>query len=170
MSIKAAHAALDIAIEILGDKYGSPEAKLETLAIGGQESKYLARRQIISKVLEGKRLLVPEGPATGFWQFEKAGGVAGVLRHESSATLARRLCAVRDVAPTVDAVWAALEYDDVLAAGFARLLLLTDPGRLPKIGDVEGGWVTYVKNWRPGKPHKDTWTAAYANARAELGV
>lgn len=166
MSIKTAHSALKIAIEILGDKYGSPEAKLEVLAIGGQESKYLARRQIIKK--KGK--LVPEGPATSFWQFEQGGGVIGVLKHPSSAALARRLCAVRDVAPTSSAVWAAMEHDDVLGAGFARLLLLTDMGRLPRIGDEEAGWATYIKNWRPGKPHKDTWATAYANARMELGV
>lgn len=166
MTIQTAHAALKIAIEILGEKYGSPEAMVETLAIGGQETKYLERRQIIKK--GGK--LVPEGPATGFWQFEQSGGVRGVLRHERSATLARRLCAVRDVEPTAASVWAALEHDDVLAAGFARLLLLTDLGKLPKIGDVEAGWACYVKNWNPGKPHKDTWAAAYANARTELGV
>jgi hypothetical protein len=166
MSIKLAHAALNIAIEILGEKYGSNEAKLEVLAIGGQETKYKARRQIIEK--DGK--LVPKGPATSFWQFEQGGGVAGVLRHPSSATLAKRLCAVRDVEPTAAAVWAAMEHDDVLGAGFARLLLLTDMGRLPKIGDAEAGWATYIKNWRPGKPHKNTWATAYANARTELGV
>lgn len=166
MSIKTAHAALNIAIEILGDNYGNNDAKLEVLAIGGQETKYTARRQIIKK--DG--VLVPKGPATSFWQFEQGGGVIGVLKHERSATLAKRLCAVRDVEPTAAAVWAAMEHDDVLGAGFARLLLLTDLGRLPKIGDVEGGWATYIKNWRPGKPHKDTWASAYANARAELGV
>ena len=166
MSIKLAHAALNIAIEILGEKYGTNEAKLEVLSIGGQETKYTARRQLIKK--DGK--LQPLGPATSFWQFEQGGGVVGVLKHPASATLAKRLCAVRDVAPTAAAVWAAMEHDDVLGAGFARLLLLTDPGRLPKIGDVEAGWTIYVKNWRPGKPHKDTWAAAYANARTELGV
>lgn len=166
MSIKAAHAALDIAIEIIGEKYGSREAKLQTLAIGGQESKYLARRQVINK--GGK--LVPEGPASGFWQFEQGGGVRGVLRHERSAVLAKRLCAVRDVEPTAAAVWKALEHDDVLAAGFARLLLLTDLGKLPAIGDLEAGWACYIKNWNPGKPHKGTWADAYAKARTELGV
>lgn len=166
MTIKLAHAALNIAIEILGENLGSTEAKLEVLAIGGQETKYKARRQIIEK--DGK--LVPLGPATSFWQFEQFGGVKGVLNHSSSAALAKRLCAVRDVEPTSAAVWAALEHDDVLGAGFARLLLLTDPYRLPKVGDVEGGWATYIKNWRPGKPHKNTWATAYANARTELGV
>lgn len=166
MSIKLAHAALDIAIEILGEKYGSTEAKVEVLAIGGQESKYLSRRQIIMK--DGK--LQPLGPAVSFWQFEQGGGVAGVLKHASSASLAKRLCAVRDVAPTSAAVWEAMQHDDVLGAGFARLLLLTDMGKLPKLGAVEDAWGTYVKNWRPGKPHKGTWAAAYANARTELGV
>lgn len=164
MTIKIAHKALNDAIAILGDKYGSTEAKLEVLAIGGQESKYLVRRQVVKK--NGK--LVLEGPATSFWQFEQGGGVAGVLRHESSAVLARRLCAVRGITPLAADVWSALEHDDVLGAGFARLLLLTDSGRLPKIGDAEAGWATYVKNWRPGKPHKDAWPASYAAALKEV--
>lgn len=170
MSIKLAHAALNVAIEILGSRYGSDEAKLEVLAIGGQETKYKARRQMISKIVDGKKRLLPLGPATGFWQFEQGGGVKGVLNHASTASLAKRLCAVRDVAATPAAVWAALENDDVLAAGFARLLLLADRGALPKVGDQEAGWDCYLKNWRPGKPHPEEWPAAYAAARKELGV
>jgi hypothetical protein len=166
MTIKLAHVALNEAIEILGEHYGSSAAKLEVLAIGGQETKYLTRRQLITK--NGK--LVPQGPATGFWQFESGGGVTGVLYHGRTSALAKRLCAVRDVAPTSRAVWEALEQDDVLAAGFARLLLLADRGALPKVGDEKAAWGCYIKNWRPGKPHPDTWADAYSAARTELGI
>ena len=38
---------------------------------------------------------------------------------------------------------------DVLAAGLARLLLWTDPSRLPRLGDADGAWQLYVRTWRP---------------------
>ncbi len=58
----------------------------------------------------------------------------------------------------------------MLAAAFARLLLLTDAKPLPQIGDVQGAWAYYVRNWRPGKPHPDTWPGLYKQAQAALGV
>lgn len=68
-------------------------------------------------------------------------------------------------------MWLALETNDVLAAGFARLLLLCDGQALPKIGDVEGAWKCYAeRTWRPGKPHRETWDGFYTQARTELGV
>lgn len=166
MSIQVAKAALAQAVEILGERYGKPEAQVMVLAIGGQETKYLARRQIIKK--NGK--LVPEGPATGFWQFELGGGVTGVMTHPASKALAQRLCEARAVPFNREAVWAQLQYDDVLAAGFARLLLLTDPRPLPKIGDSEPAWQCYIRNWRPGKPHPETWATAYLEALKAVGV
>ncbi|HEY0201134.1 MAG TPA: hypothetical protein VGC24_05530, partial [Burkholderiaceae bacterium] len=63
---------------------------------------------------------------------------------------AQALCKVRGVAFTPQAVWDALDDDDLLAAGFARLLLYTDPAPLPAVGDVEGAWAYYLRNWRPG--------------------
>lgn len=129
----------------------TPNAQTLLLAIGLQESRFLHRRQI-------------GGPARGFWQFEQGGGVRGVLTHPASRDLARRLCAARKVEPTSTAVYAALETDDVLAAGFARLLLWTDPMRLPEPGDADGAWALYLRTWRPGKPHPHTWPALYASA------
>ncbi len=35
---------------------------------------------------------------------------------------------------------------------FARLLLWTDAKPLPAIGDEQGAWDYYLRNWRPGKP------------------
>lgn len=108
------------------------------------------------------------GPARGFWQFEQGGGVRGVLTHAASAALARQVCEVRGVAPTSAAVYAQLESDDVLAAAFARLLLWTDPARLPAVGDSQGAWDLYARTWRPGKPHPQTWPALHAQAVAEV--
>lgn len=91
------------------------------------------------------------GPAVGIWQFEKGGGINGVLKHSTSAKAARELCTTLGVQPTNDAVYAALQgTNDVLDAGFARLLMWTDPNPLPAFGDVEGAWQLYLRTWRPG--------------------
>lgn len=145
------------ALEIIAIK-DSPEARVQMLAIGLQESLFEYRRQMNN------------GPAMGFWQFERGGGVKGVLRHPSSEVRATRLCKARNVIPDPTAVWHALEHDDVLAAGFARLLLYTDPRDLPDVTDAAGSWAMYLRNWRPGKPHPQTWPANHSAARAEVAV
>lgn len=137
----------------------STEARLMLLAIGLQESNLEHRCQVLPG---GKR-----GPARGLWQFEK-GGVLGVLRHHLSAEPLRLLCRSRDVALDVVPIWQQLESDDVLAAGVARLLLYTDPKRLPAIGEVDAAWDYYERNWRPGKPHPDRWADCYALAAGEV--
>lgn len=139
------------AIAILGLK-DSPQARVMMLAIGLQESQFKYRRQM------------NEGPAKSFWQFERGGGVKGVLNHPASAKKAVALCSARGVAADSLAVWNKMEFDDVLGAGFARLLLLTDPRPLPALGDTQGAWAYYVNNWRPGKPHIGTWPINHAAA------
>lgn len=146
---------IDPALALLPAKMDTPAARVMLLAIGLQESRFLHRRQI-------------GGPACGFWQFEQGGGVRGVLTHAASAALARQVCEVRGVVPTSAAVYAQLESDDVLAATFARLLLWTDPARLPAVADSKGGWDLYARTWRPGKPHPQTWPALHAQAVAEV--
>lgn len=121
------------------------------LAIGLQESRFTHRQQI-------------GGPARGFWQFEKGGGVKGVLRHHSTAEYARAVCSARDVLADESAVYARLDQDDVLAAAFARLLLWTDPKAIPALGDVDQAWNLYIRTWRPGKPHPQTWNGLYSRA------
>lgn len=136
----------------------SPQARVMILAIGLQESRFKYRAQL------------GNGPARSFWQFERGGGVKGVLNHTASKYKAHDLCQARGVDPVSQNVWAAMETDDVLGAGMARLLLLTDPRALPAVTDTAGAWDCYVRNWRPGKPHRDTWDAFHAAARAEVGV
>lgn len=131
----------------------TPAARAMLWAIGRQESRFIHRRQI-------------GGPARGFWQFERGGGVRGVLTHRASADMARKLCAACGVEPTSFAVYPALEHDDVLAAGFARLLLYTDPKPLPPVEprNENAAWDYYIRNWRPGKPHRHTWGAFWKEA------
>ena len=131
----------------------SPKARMMLLAIGLQESRFEHRRQI-------------GGPARGFWQFESGGGVRGVLQHKASIYDAVKVCHQRGVGGSTKEVYERLEHDDILACCFARLLLLTDPKPLPVIGDTDGSWEYYLRNWRPGKPHRYTWDDLYGKAFA----
>lgn len=150
---QAVSEAMDKAYSLLPSKMRTPQADVLMLAIGLQESRFLHRKQI-------------GGPAHGFWQFERGGGVRGVLTHPASKALATEACLKLGVSPTVDAVYKALPTNDALAAVFARLLLYTDPKPIPAIGQAQEAWNYYVRNWRPGKPHRHTWDALYAKAVA----
>lgn len=113
------------------------------LAIAGMESDCRHRRQL------------GNGPARGLWQFERGGGVAGVLRHPATrghivGPLARRGLPPPDASGASYPAWEALETDDVLAAIFARLLLLSDPAPLPSDHATAAG--LYLRTWRPGRP------------------
>lgn len=143
--------AIGPALELLPKGFDSKAARAMLLAIGMQESRLTFRRQI-------------GGPAVGFWQFEKGGGVKGVMTHPLSTEHAKAVCASRGVPFSSDAIYKALPTDDVLAAAFARLLLWTDPKPLPGQSDAEGGWECYQRNWRPGKPHRETWDDFYNSA------
>lgn len=133
------------ALELLPERMTSDAARVMLCAIALQESRLSHRWQVID-------LKRPEvkGPARGLLQFEKGGGVRGVLNHASSRLHAAKLCQDRGVAATETAVFDRLDEDDVLAAGFGRMLLWTDPKALPEIGDEEAAWQTYLFNWRPG--------------------
>lgn len=150
--------AIDPALAILPGSMRSDAARVMLLAIGLQESSLTTRRQF-------------HGPAHGLWQFEKGGGVRGVLKNPRTMLAAAQLCQTCNVAATEAAVYEALLADDVLAAGFARLCLWADPQPLPAIGDVHGGWQCYLRNWRPGKPRPGDWgdnyDAAVAAARRQ---
>jgi hypothetical protein len=121
------------------------------VAIALQESRFEHRLQI-------------RGPARGFWQFERAGGVAGVIRHPSTKGLIRGACERLHFSCTPEACHEAIAYNDTLACIFARLLLWTVPGPLPEINDANEAWDYYLDAWRPGKPHRETWDRLHATA------
>lgn len=147
------------ALALLPTAMDNPAARVLMLAIAMQESKLIYRFQVVQGRPDAK------GPARSFWQFEK-GGVRGVMLHLTSRFWAAQLCEKRGVAFTVDAIHKAIETDDVLAAGFARLLIFTDAARLPAATDEAGGWRLYAQRcWRPGKPHPETWPAYHRAAR-----
>ncbi|MGE8655636.1 MAG: hypothetical protein ACN6O8_02640 [Achromobacter sp.] len=152
--------ALRPAMALLPARMDTREAQCMLLAIGLQESRFVHRRQI-------------GGPARGLWQFEKGtrasrGGVWGIFLHAASRDPLVVLCQACGVTFDPDAIHAALEYDDVLAAGVARLLLWTDPKALPPVGAADAAWALYLRTWRPGKPRPDTWAGLYRQAAAAV--
>ena len=156
-------AAISEALALLPPGMDSREARVMLVAIGLQESRFKYRRQLVGSPPK------PIGPAAGFWQFEKGsaasrGGVWGVFLHESTNRHVKTLCAARGIPASPSNIWETIQTDDVLAAGIARLLLLTDPKPLPALGDSDAAWALYLRTWRPGKPHPETWPALYADA------
>jgi len=140
------------ALELLPQAMRSDEARVMQIAIALQESGLATRAQY-----DG-------GPALGLWQNEQGGMVRGVLKGRATRRYALQLCEVRSVEPIESAVWDALEDDDILACGIARLGLWADPHPLPDVKDIDGGWNCYHRNWRPGKPRPLAWLANFAKA------
>jgi hypothetical protein len=142
---------IDAALALLPSAMSSDRARVMLYVIGLQESRFEERRQLVGNPPR------PEGPAKGFWQFERLGGCKGVVNHDASRYWMHRVCVTQDVAFNATAIWNAVENNDMLAAAAARLLLFTDPKKLPEVADVNGAWKLYLRTWRPGKPKPDTW-------------
>lgn len=143
--------AVDPALRLLPPAMTSIEARAMLVAIAMQESEIAARRQ------------QPKGPARSYWQFEMP-GVEEVLTHRATKRHALAVCAALDVEPVVAAVHRAIEFQDVLAATFARLLLWRLPAALPGEFQPDIAWQQYEKAWKPGKPRPAKWPTSYAVA------
>lgn len=141
---------------LLPSKLDTPESRVMLLAIGLQESRFTHRRQI-------------GGPARGFWQFERGGGVRGVLNHPASKAMATAVCRELKVGCNAADVYRELDQSDLLSGAFARLLLYTDPAPLPAIGETQEAWALYERTWRPGQPHPEMWPDLYAQAALAVG-
>ena len=133
---------IDAGLSLLPEKMNTSEARAMLIAIGLQESKFEHRKQI-------------QGPALGFWQFERA-GILGVLAHSASKFYLIEACGVLKIEP-FNEIFEAVRWNDALACILARLLLWTFPDPLPDEGEVNKSWNQYLKTWRPGKPHRETW-------------
>jgi hypothetical protein len=151
------------ALSLLNPKLDTPAARAMLIAIALQETGLRARRQMLEARdhwWESK-----PGPANGLWQFERDGGVRGVMvRHAAASAI---------VLPVIDAllyprdpyaVHEALIHNDILACLVARALLWSLPAPLPARDNPTEGWRQYISAWRPGKPHEATWSAHYAAA------
>lgn len=153
--------AVNPALTLLPVKMDSDRARVAILAAGLQESELKKRYQVVHGDPYAK------GPARGLWQNERT-GVHCVMTNRATREHAIVLCAARKCPFDVPQVHASLEYDDILAAGFARLLLWADPKPLPDLDDEHGAWETYLRCWQPGKPRPQDWPANHAAARAQV--
>lgn len=121
-------------------------------AIGDHESGFATRDQM--EVQDGKLVPGEIGPATGYYQFERNGGVAGVMAHPASQAIAQFFVDRAGLPFDRRAVWEffVTVNGDELATVFARLLLLTDPQPLPvaDFSSEEAAFNYYLRNWRPG--------------------
>lgn len=133
----------------------SPAARRFLIAIALQESNLSNRRQVGTGGAEN-------GPAVSWWQFEKGGGCRGVLTHRLAADHMRFICNAYNVGQTEGELWQAMQFQDIVAAAAARLLIYTLPHKLPETADE--GWAQYLEAWRPGKPHAESWAANWAIA------
>lgn len=145
------HLGLDPALALLPKEMDSVRARAFVIAICLQESKLEHRRQ------------GGGGPARSYAQFERA-GILGVLTHEQSQAHASAICALLDVKPLVSNIYTAIEFNDVLAAAFTRLLIWTLPQALPRRDEHQAAWTQYLEAWRPGKPRPQSWSEYYAQA------
>lgn len=151
---------LPAAYSLLPPRFLDPKASALLLAIGLQESGFLARRQR------------DEGPARGFWQFERA-GVVGVSRHPHTRLELQDVLEQLRYAHLVEdarAAHLAIEHNDVLACVVARLLLWTVPAPLPARDQPAAAWTQYLEGWRPGRPRHETWDAFYEEAWTRVEV
>jgi hypothetical protein len=146
--------AVEPAYALLPDTMRAPEASALLLAIALQESALLHRRQFA-------------GPARSYLQFEVA-GIEGVLTHEHTWVYARAACLDLDLIPTAQSVHLAIEFQDVLACVFGRLLLWTFPRPLPQRDDADEAWDQYRALWRPGRARPERWNANYVEAWKSL--
>ena len=130
-------------------------ARVLLVAIAGQESGWNARVQHL-------------GPGHSWWQFERAGGAAGVLTHPASRLKIRAVCAELVIPADLNTVYETMVWNDNLAVAMARLLLWTDVALLPPVGNASDSWLLYLKLWRPGKPRAADWPANYAVSAAAV--
>ncbi len=138
-------------ISVLTGIATSDQARVMLLAIAGQESDWQHRLQI-------------GGPARGYWQFEKMGGVAEVI--QVTPVQLKAVCGTLDIPFDRDTLFEAKAWNDILACTMARLLLWQDRAPLPALGDEEAAWNYYLRNWRPGAPSRSRWATVYPQSLA----
>lgn len=144
----------------------SVSARVLVMTIAGQESMWAARRQI------GIGEYYPQKVgARGYWQFESTWGGPVALNDVIQKTPVQlaAVCKMLDIPTDEHSLYEACAWNDTLACALARLLLWSDPAPLPAVGDKQGAWDYYIRNWRPGAPHPHTWDARYDSSLAAIG-
>lgn len=150
--------------EVVLDKIIKPGLEFVPAKLRGISGQYMILSIFQQESGLKYRLQQPNGPAKGLGQFERGGGVRGVMNHHASQDMAQAACRSLDIPWDEKTIYGALEFNDYLAVVFARLLLWTDPSPMPGTQDPEYAWQYYKRNWRPGQPHRETWNAYFARA------
>lgn len=171
--------------EHLPDRMDTVSARLIMLAIQKQEDPEERRYQLVKRTeaTAPENVVGPKtakGPARSLWQFEQGGGVRGVLNHHAAREYIYEVCEHFAIPKTPAMCWQAMEDNDVLAACFARLLLWSDPHKIPAVSDAEGAFDLYLRTWRPGAYTRGTdaqqaaleqkFLRNHAAARLELNI
>lgn len=143
--------------EVMDSKFDSKEVRVLLLAIGMQESAFEDRIQ------------KPNGPAHSFWQ-EEPNGIKAVLNNKTTRPYLLNACDVLNINVDWYSIYMDVVNNDELACVVARLLLYADSNPLPTVGDSEGAWQYYLRNWRPGKPRPDDWNKNYKIAQGRINV
>ena len=147
-----ADAVVPAAYKLLPEKMESKAATCLMLATMLQESRGLYRKQI-------------QGPAVSYFQFEKNGGILGVLEHPITRPIIQGVLRTLNYDFSPITSYEALVHNDILATCYARLFYWTNPAPLPSIDDVNGMLNYYIKTWRPGRPRVDTFPLLYSQAK-----
>lgn len=136
-------------------------AKVQLLAIALLESDGLRARHQYNK-----------GPGRGLWQFEDGPRKALdlLMHHPQTEEALRKLCEHFIIRWQRSELMLALTYNDIFAAGVARLLLWTIPRPLPPLGNTREAWEQYLEAWRPGKPQATKWPQCYHTALLVFGL
>ena len=155
--------AIDPALELLRQAgvRSDDRARLEVLTIAGQESAWKARRQVGIGQYHPQTI-----GARGLWQFESTWGGPVALNdvQQKAPKQLAVICQYFDLPADELSLYEACAWHDILAASLARLLLWVDPRPLPDVGAEDEAWHYYVDNWRPGAPHRATWSGYYTTA------
>lgn len=123
--------------EVLDPKFDSPSARIQLLTTGLQESRFMDRVQM------------GNGPAHSFWQ-EEPNGIKAVVGHRIVGPILAEACTKLEVAFDWQVIYKEVINNDVLACVVARLILYADGNPLPKVGDSDGAFRCYIRNWGPG--------------------
>jgi len=125
------------ALGLIPAQYDSPVARWLLLTYAMQESGLRTRVQ------------VGGGPGRGLWQDEPP--LMGLLLgNPASASQVRALCRSRAVAAWPADMYYAVQTDDLFACCIARYDMWCDPRPLPALGDVDGAFADYIRDWGPG--------------------
>jgi len=131
----------------------SLESRVALFAFAGQESGWKDRVQLAG------------GPGRSYWQI----GMTAILDVLGNAAVGPGLiatCALWDIPSDPTTIYEAITWHDPLAYEMARRILLADPLPLAAIGDEQGCYACYLRNWRPEFERPEAWPAVYAQALA----